>query len=88
MTQNQIAYWTLQETKRSNAVNEQERERTNRANEGIKSREATVKEGQLGVNAQRAKVQNINDSINTGVNILKALTGGASQISGIIKSGG
>lgn len=36
MTANQIAYWTLQETKRSNLIKEGETRRTNLANEGIK----------------------------------------------------
>lgn len=36
MTQNQIAYWNLQENARHNAMQEWETMRTNRANEAIK----------------------------------------------------
>lgn len=37
MTSNQIAYWTLEETKRANLAREQENKRTNLANERIRS---------------------------------------------------
>lgn len=37
MTSNQIAYWKLQEEKRSNLVDEQERKRSNIANEIMKA---------------------------------------------------
>lgn len=45
MTSNQIAYWNLQETKRSNAARETETARSNRAREGETSRHNVVQEG-------------------------------------------
>lgn len=48
MTQNQIAYWNLQETKRSNATREQETNRHNVATERENERHNTVSEGEIG----------------------------------------
>lgn len=44
MTANQIAYWNLQETKRSNQVRELETERSNRAKEFETQRSNMAKE--------------------------------------------
>lgn len=41
MTANQIAYWTLQETKRANTVREGETHRTNVRHEGIEESKVT-----------------------------------------------
>lgn len=48
MTQNQIAYWNLQETKRSNVAKEQETSRHNVATEKESERHNTVSEGEVG----------------------------------------
>lgn len=47
MTQNQIAYWTLQETKRSNLINEAEQKRSNIAREAENTRSNVAKETEL-----------------------------------------
>lgn len=44
MTSNQIAYWNLQELKRSNVARETETNRSNRAREGETSRHNVVQE--------------------------------------------
>lgn len=48
MTQNQIAYWNLQETKRSNVTKERETNRHNVATEKENERHNTVSEGEVG----------------------------------------
>lgn len=46
MTSNQIAYWSLEETKRSNKVNEKETQRANKAREGETNRHNLVTEAE------------------------------------------
>nr|AMP18938.1 hypothetical protein [Otarine picobirnavirus] len=47
MTQNQIAYWRLQEDKRSHKSDETERRRTNLANEAIKQESNQLRGSEL-----------------------------------------
>lgn len=69
MTQNQIAYWNLQETKRSNQVREGETNRhnvvteseTNRANLRKEELTADIQEAQK----KRMAVQNVTDVLRT-----------------------
>lgn len=88
MTQNQIAYWTLQETKRSNQVKEAETQRTNKANEGI--RQQTVDETnrsnlvneqikQFTASEQAKRWENQN-----AVDIANATTGGIKNVGSVI----
>lgn len=87
MTQNQIAYWNLQESMR-----------TNKANEAIKSQEARTKEGELQergrsnrmqealkgdlqtAQKQRWMYQNVTDASNALTNARKASNDGASMV--------
>lgn len=87
MTQNQIAYWTLQETKRSNQVKEAETQRTNKANESIRQQNVDetnrtnlvneqIKQFTADKQAKRWEFQN-------GVDIANAATGGIRNIGSV-----
>lgn len=88
MTQNQIAYWTLQETKRSNQVREGETERSNKAREWETNR-TNVRNEDLKSDIQEAqksriKNQNAVDIANAVTRGLKDVTQGAKNVSDII----
>lgn len=90
MTQNQIAYWTLQETKRSNQVKEAETQRTNKVNESIRQQTVDetnrtnlvneqIKQFTASEQAKRWERQN-------AVDIANATTGGIKSVSSAISS--
>lgn len=98
MTANQIAYWNLQETQRSNRAKEQENERTHMATEKETARSNKAKEALTGsLNAgqlARWEAQNRTDMANAvtgGIkNVSQALfgrNGVIGGISGLIPSG-
>lgn len=83
MTGNQINYWNLQETKRSNAMQEQlkseaqaETRRTNLANEGIKDKDI---QSQI----TRREHQNATDSVNAVTGGIKNVASAASGLAGL-----
>lgn len=62
MTSNQIAYWKLQEERRSNLVDEAERQRANIAQENIKRDDTNSQ-------IKRREIQNIKDSVGTATDV-------------------
>lgn len=98
MTQNQIAYWSLQETKRSNLIREAETERSNKAKETETNRSNVAREtetkrsnlvnegrNQQLVDAQvhRMEVQNRNDTANAVFNGIDKTVGSATKVAGL-----
>lgn len=77
MTQNQIAYWTLQETKRSNQIREGETERSNKAKE-YETNRANVRKEELQADIQEAQKSRIRNQ--NGVDIANAVTRGIADV--------
>lgn len=83
MTQNQIAYWTMQEQKRANRMRERETERSNleREQETRRSnvRNESLKEQFQSAQAKRWENQSVVEAINAGTKlgetIVNSLTG-------------
>ena len=65
MTQNQIAYWNLQETKRTNRAREEETHRSNVTREEL---QADIQKAQK----SRMAVQNVTDFIGGAANLIGA----------------
>lgn len=83
MTGNQINYWNLQETKRSNAVQEQlkseaqaEARRSNLANEGIKNKD-------IDSQISRREHQSATDTVNAITGGVKNMASAATGIAGL-----
>lgn len=77
MTQNQIAYWTLQENQRANKVRENETNRHNVIDEALT---AKMNNSNIEKNAgQIARWENQNS-----VDIAKAITGGVKDIGSVV----
>lgn len=71
MTQNQIAYWTLEETKRSNQARETETNRSNSAREAEEHRKNVASEDIARFRAKNEKeyqdAMATNAAVNTGI---------------------
>lgn len=87
MTANQVAYWNLQETKRSHQADETERNRSNvaREAENYRTNYANEQLKKYGIDVQKSRVdvQNQNETANTIFNGVKT---GAGLVGGSLKS--
>lgn len=77
MTQNQIAYWNLQETRRNNIIHENEINRSNLAREKETNR-ANMRQEQLKAELQQAQQKRWQTQ--SGVDIANAVTGGIEKV--------
>lgn len=73
MTSNQIAYWQLQETKRTNQAREAETHRSNRATEGLTARRDTATRRYQEQQIELGKQQNKIGTANAVANMFKGV---------------